>query len=126
MTRRITLYCFLSAAFYGGLLCFLSAYSGHIAGAVFQTTELPPCVERPYDPLPINAFSIEALLDHAYFVTVLGRANGPLETDFHAVAIDNAPGPTFALFFPLAMLLLLARSRWLIEKIYNYMAFPVF
>jgi len=126
MTNRLTLYCFLSAAFYGGLLFFLSTHNGNIVAAVIPTTQATIAVEHDYDAFPINDFSFATLLDQEYFVNVFGRAIVLFEIDPHDVEINDVPVPTLALLFPFAMFLLLARGPWLIEKAYNSMAFPVF
>jgi hypothetical protein len=126
MARRTRRYCILSMTVYMGFILLLSVGSKNSAAGVFQITELTPRVENPYEAFPINAFSFETFLDQDYFVNVFGMTNVPPEAGLHNVDISKPPVPTIAFLFPLALFLLLAQSRRLIDKVYSYMAFPVF
>lgn len=126
MTRRSRRYCVLSMAVYMGFLLLLSPGHTNNTAAVFQVTELATGIEKPYDAKPINAFSLETLFDREYFVNVFGMSNVPPEIGLPDATITRTPVPTIAFLFPFALILLLLQSRRLVEKMYNYFAFPVF
>jgi hypothetical protein len=126
MARRTRRYCILSMTVYMGFILLLSVGGKNSTAAVFQVTELTPHIENLYDAAPINVFSFETLLDREYFVNVLSMTNVPPKIDLADTDITKAPVPTIAVLFPFALILLLTQRRRLVEKMYDYFAFPVF
>jgi hypothetical protein len=126
MASQMRMYCILGMTVYMGFVLLLSVGSKNSTAAVFQVTELAPGIENPYDAASINAFSLGALLDREYFVNVFGMSNVPPEIGLPDATITRPPVPTIAFLFPFALILLLSQRRRLVEKMYNYFAFPVF